>query len=153
MRKPAKNLESKSQHRRWIARENPKVRSATMRNVRAKGNRSTEWRLRASLASRSISGWTVQGQKLPGRPDFVFLNSKIVVFVDGCFWHGCKQCYRRPKTSRQYWDQKLFRNMRRAKYVNHELMKDGWNVLRIWEHELRDLDFVIRKIRREIGSA
>lgn len=58
------------------------------------------------------------------------------MFVDGCFWHGCPRCYARPKSNRKFWDTKIAANRARDRKVNRTLRRDGWNVLRIWEHEL-----------------
>jgi DNA mismatch endonuclease (patch repair protein) len=66
----------------------------------------------------------------------VFRRQRVVVFVDGCFWHGCPQCYRRPATHRGYWDAKVRLNKRRDRLVRHALRRAGWRVLRVWEHEL-----------------
>jgi DNA mismatch endonuclease (patch repair protein) len=73
---------------------------------------------------------------LPGRPDFVFRRQHVCVFVDGCFWHGCPRCYRRPSSNRKYWDEKVKRNRARDRRVNQELRRRGWRVLRFWEHDL-----------------
>jgi len=85
---------------------------------------------------------------LPGKPDFVFPSSKLVVFVDGCFWHGCPNCYRRPRSNREYWDGKAKRNRARDREVNRALSSMGWRVMRFWEHEvLGDLPDVCGRVR------
>ena len=86
------------------------TRSAIMSKVRSKGNRSTERRLSAALAKAAISGWRVCSDDIHGKPDFFFPEIRLAVFVDGCFWHGCPKCYRRPKSKTEYWDKKLKRN-------------------------------------------
>lgn len=111
-------------------------RSEVMRQVRSHGNRSTELRLIEVFRSNGITGWR-RHQKLPGKPDFVFRTVKICLFVDGCFWHGCPKCYRRPSSSQEYWDAKVRRNKARDREVSRELKQCGWRVLRVWEHELR----------------
>ena len=111
-------------------------RSKVMGLVRSKGNRSTELRLIAIFRELGISGWR-RNQDLPGKPDFVFRARKLCVFVDGCFWHGCPKCYRRPASNQDYWDSKVQRNKARDGDVNRELRARGWRVLRIWEHQLR----------------
>lgn len=75
---------------------------------------------------------------LIGRPDFVFPKQKVVVFVDGCFWHACPRCGHTPKSNQRYWSPKLLRNRNRDKTVSRQLRRNGWNVLRLWEHEIRD---------------
>jgi DNA mismatch endonuclease, patch repair protein len=74
--------------------------------------------------------------KLPGSPDLVFLRARLVVFIDGCFWHGCPEHYRRPPTNVDFWRQKVERNMARDRRVDQELAELGWAVLRVWEHEI-----------------
>ena len=111
-------------------------RSEIMAAVRSSGNRSTETKLRAMLAGAGVRSWKMKSDQLPGSPDFVFPGKRIALFVDGCFWHGCPQCYRRPKSSRKYWDAKVLRNMARDKRVSRELKKLGWQHVRIWEHEV-----------------
>lgn len=69
------------------------------------------------------------------RPDLVFKRARVVVFVDGCFWHGCPDHCRRPGSNVDYWNAKIERN--RARDASHELaLRDaGWTVVRVWEHE------------------
>ena len=123
-----------------------KTRSWVMSRVRSNRNRSTEWRLRAALVRAGIRGWTLSGAGLPGNPDFVFPKRRVVVFVDGCFWHGCRRCDRTPSSNVDYWTAKIERNRRRDRRVAAELRRGGWKVVRVWEHELRSLDKVVKKI-------
>lgn len=111
-------------------------RSEVMGLVRSKGNKSTELRLIAIFRELGISAWR-RNQDLPGKPDFVFRALKLCIFVDGCFWHGCPKCYRRPASNQEYWDIKVQRNKTRDREINRELRARGWRVLRIWEHQLR----------------
>jgi len=113
------------------------IRSKTMAAVRSAGNRSTEGALRARLVRAGIRGWRLNGNELPGCPDFVFGKCKLAVFVDGCFWHGCPKCGRLPSSNTQYWVAKVGRNKTRDKRVSAELRREGWHVVRIWEHQLR----------------
>jgi DNA mismatch endonuclease (patch repair protein) len=69
------------------------------------------------------------------KADIVFTRSRIAVFVDGCFWHGCPEHGNTPKANTGYWGPKLARNKQRDKRVSNELRADGWSVIRIWEHE------------------
>jgi DNA mismatch endonuclease (patch repair protein) len=109
------------------------IRSANMRAVKSSGNRTTEWRLRSLLARHGIRGWRIGSTNLAGTPDFVFSNEKLVVFIDGCFWHGCALCGHTPKTNSQYWIAKIERNQRRDKRVSASLRRQGFSVLRIRE--------------------
>jgi DNA mismatch endonuclease (patch repair protein) len=76
--------------------------------------------------------------KLPGRPDFVFAQAKIAVFIDGCFWHSCPKHSVMPRTNRDFWKNKLHQNTERDQRVNRELRKLGWTVIRYWEHSVKD---------------
>ena len=73
---------------------------------------------------------------LVGNPD-VFIQPNVVVFVNGCFWHGCPEHYKPPRTNRVFWRSKISRNMVRQREVVHWLERNGWRVRIVWEHELR----------------
>lgn len=89
--------------------------------------------------------------KLPGRPDIVFPGRKVVVFVDGCFWHMCPSHFTMPKKNRTFWEAKLKRNVARDHEVNNALDKQGWKVIRVWEHEIRDdLDCCVASVERAL---
>lgn len=115
----------------------PQTRSRIMRAVRGKGAKSTERRLRAALMNAGLKGWRLNPGNIIGRPDFAFEKKKIAIFVDGCFWHGCPQCYRRPHSSQQYWDEKVAKNMKRDRRIRQKLKQQGWAVLRFWEHKIQ----------------
>ena len=117
--------------------------------VRGRGNKSTEIRLALILRKMKASGWR-RHLPLPGRPDFAFLKSRIVIFVDGCFWHGCPKCYRRPKSNISFWQRKVAQNMRRDRSVGRQLRIDGWKVVRIWEHELGRENRVVSRLKRHL---
>ena len=108
-----------------------------MAAVKGTGSKSTEWRLRAALMRAGLSGWKMNVRDVLGKPDFLFREHKVLVFVDGCFWHGCPKHYRRPSTSQTYWDAKVARNMARDKRNRAQLKREGWRVLRFWEHEVK----------------
>jgi DNA mismatch endonuclease (patch repair protein) len=122
-----------------------------MSRVHSRGNRATELRLIALLRVHHITGWR-RGASLPGKPDFIFRAAKLAVFVDGCFWHGCRRHGRMPKTRVAFWKAKLARNTRRDREVGRALREYGWQVLRIWEHELarKDEARLARRIRRAL---
>lgn len=75
---------------------------------------------------------------LPGMPrrrgDVVFTRARLVVFVDGCFWHDCPDHGTRPATRTEWWVEKLARNVRRDRDTDSRLAVTGWSVLRFWEH-------------------
>lgn len=120
-------------------------RSRIMSRIRSRGNAATELRLIELFRAHKVTGWR-RNQKLFGKPDFVFHAKRIVVFVDGCFWHGCPRCYRRPLSNRKYWDTKVLRNRERDRRVKKALQKLGWRVARIWAHELKKPDRCLRKL-------
>lgn len=69
------------------------------------------------------------------RPDIVFTRRRLAVFIDGCFWHGCEAHSTTPRTNTIYWTSKLSRNLARDRRNDAALRAEGWQVLRIWEHE------------------
>jgi DNA mismatch endonuclease (patch repair protein) len=89
---------------------------------------------------------------MAGMPDFAFQKPRLVVFVDGCFWHGCPTHYREPKSNKQYWKEKIARNCESDRVVSRELRTRGWKVLRIWEHDLRNEAQIVRRIRAKLSA-
>lgn len=86
---------------------------------------------------------------LPGTPDFVFREEGLVVFVDGCFWHGCPRCYREPRSNVEFWRGKVGGNRRRDARQRRALNRAGWSVVRVWECSLReDPEGVLRRVAR-----
>lgn len=130
----------------------PAQRSAIMARVRSSGNQSTELRLIALMRRAGIHGWR-RNYPLPGRPDFVFPALRLAVFVDGCFWHGCPRCYRRPHSRRAYWDAKVQNNRRRDARLRQALRRRGWHVMRVWEHEFADEDRLTARLARIIARS
>lgn len=114
-----------------------------MAQVKSGGNNSTEQTLLAVFRSQGIVGWR-RGSRLPGNPDFVFRGKKVAVFVDGCFWHGHRTKCRLPKTNRLYWAQKIERNVKRDRLVSKTLRQMGWNVIRVWEHKVKQQETLAR---------
>lgn len=114
------------------------TRSRVMSRNRSRGTKSTEVKLRALLSGSGISGWRL-GHKsdVIGRPDFIFENQHVAIFVDGCFWHGCHRCRSIPSTNKEFWTTKIGKNQTRDRRVCRSLRENGWSVVRIWEHELR----------------
>ena len=88
----------------------PLKRSKTMSAIKSKGNKTTEITFRMALVRASIRGWKLHPKGLPGNPDFIFPARKTVVFLDGCFWHGCPKCGHIPKTNIGYWRTKIQMN-------------------------------------------
>src|SRR5437867_2323459 len=124
----------------------PAQRSLNMSRIRSRGNASTEERLILLLREEHLTGWR-RGSKLPGRPDIVFPESRLAIFVDGCFWHGCPKCSMRAKSHVPYWSLKIAGNKQRDVFVNAELRRRSWCVLRIWEHSLRNQTLVLHRLQ------
>ena len=88
--------------------------------------------------------------KMFGNPDFVITRKKIVIFCDGDFWHGHKY-HDKKRPAKKFWKDKIERNMRRDLIVSRKLRRDGWSVLRFWEHDIeKNPEKCIRKISRKI---
>jgi DNA mismatch endonuclease (patch repair protein) len=82
-----------------------------------------------------------------GKPDLILKKYKTVIFIDSCFWHGCGKHCRLPATHKKYWIEKIERNKKRDKKVKRYYKKIGWNILRVWEHDiLKNFDKAITKI-------
>jgi len=74
---------------------------------------------------------------MPGKPDFVLKKIKTVIFIDSCFWHGCRYHCKLPKTNREFWKRKILKNKNRDKKVNKMYKQTEWNVFRVWEHVIK----------------
>lgn len=100
--------------------------------------------VRKYLFSRGLR-YRVNDKRLPGSPDIVLKKYKTVVFVDGCFWHGHKDCkyFRLPKSNADFWRHKIAMNIARDYVNNVDLNLAGWKVIRIWECEIKT------KVKRE----
>lgn len=94
------------------------------RNLHARG-------LRYRVDARPLSN-------LRCKADIVFRRSRIAVFLDGCFWHGCDEHFRAPKTNAEYWAAKIARNRERDRRNTLLLQEAGWTVLRFWGHKAVD---------------
>lgn len=91
---------------------------------------------------------------LTGKPDIAIKKYKIVIFIDSCFWHKCPIHYKAPATNTEFWNNKTTGNMMRDEEVNKIYQNMGWNILRIWEHEIKDgFEVTIDKIINFINAA
>lgn len=125
-------------------------RSEVVSRIRGRGNKDTEIALARLLRSTGITGWR-RRQPLFGRPDFIFRELRIALFVDGCFWHGCPKHSNMPASNRAFWKKKLTGDQARDRLVTRTLRKAGWCVIRIWEHELRNPVRVLARIRKALS--
>lgn len=122
-----------------------KKRSQVMSLIRSHGNKNTELRMIRIFRENHITGWR-RRQKVFGNPDFVFYKQRIALFVDGCFWHGCPKCNLKPSTNEEFWIAKICKNRSRDKHVNIVLKKKNWNVVRFWEHNLKNANKVLARL-------
>lgn len=122
-------------------------RSALMSKIRSSGNKTTELALIKIFQVYGITGWR-RNSSLVGKPDFVFKVTKVAVFVDGCFWHGCKACSHPMRSNAEYWEAKILRNRRRDRKVSRLLRDKGWTVIRVWEHSLKQPEKVANRVLR-----
>lgn len=105
-----------------------------------------ELRLRSLLHSRGLR-FRVNHRPLPGwrrTADVVFTRSKVAVFVDGCFWHGCPTHHRPSATNAVFWREKIEANRARDSETSRLLVEAGWRVIRLWEHE--DLESAAERV-------
>ena len=128
----------------------PEIRSRIMASVRGK-NTEPEMAVRRTLW-RSGLRYRIHDRTVPGTPDVSSKRRKFAIFVDGCFWHGCPECYREPKTNAAFWRAKVLRNKARREKVRELLERQGFGVAEIWEHETGDPDAVLKNIKRQLGS-
>jgi DNA mismatch endonuclease (patch repair protein) len=126
-----------------------------MAAVRGRDTRP-EVALRQVLHARGLR-YRVHPRDVPGRPDLVNRRRKVAVFVDGDFWHGNPDEWRRrgydsmeaqfPASKRDHWTTKLKRNVERDAEVNAALRQQGWRVVRVWESDLQtDIGAAVERI-------
>jgi DNA mismatch endonuclease, patch repair protein len=128
-------------------------RSEVMSRIRGRGNKKTELLLVRLFRVEGITGWR-RHSALIGRPDFAFCKHRLVVFVDGCFWHCCPKHATAPKNNADFWRKKLDGNVARDRMVNRTLRKAGWRIVRIWEHDLpKRGDYWARRIGRLLSES
>lgn len=159
-------------------------RSEVMSKIKGKGNKTTElalielmradhiigWRRQRPILLKVVAGRSKSSSEMEKRvesiqhhqtnkkarvvPDFVFPKLHMAIFVDGCFWHGCPAHSSLPKTRPEFWAEKIAANKRRDKYVTFILKKQGWKVLRIWEHSLthNNMPMLSRRLRKALSS-
>ena len=127
------------------------TRSQNMSRIRAR-NTKPEILVRKELWARGVR-YRTDFRTPGGRADIAIPARQFAVFVDGCFWHGCPEHYVRPKSSKDFWDKKLKENLERDTRGMLRLLAEGWTVVRLWEHEIREAPQVaIEKTVLALGS-
>lgn len=127
-----------------------KQRSYCMSQIRGK-NTKPEVILRKALWSAGLR-YRIKN-KLPGKPDLVYPTLKVAIFIDGCFWHRCPIHFQAPKSRASFWEKKIQGNVARDQRNNELLQSDGWLVVRVWEHEIKEsLTDTVRNISEILSS-
>ena len=129
-------------------RVSAETRSRIMSRIRSKDTKP-ELAVRRILW-RSGLRYRIHDRTVPGTPDISNKRRRFVVFVDGCFWHGCPECYREPKTNPAFWREKIRRNVRRREKVKTDLERQGFRVAEIWEHDITDPEAAFNNIIRQL---
>lgn len=125
-------------------------RSEIMSRIKSK-NTGPELKVAAALDAAGIR-YDMHGS-LIGKPDFVFPQMGIILFVDGEFWHGHTLTDAKRQTLSEFWVKKLERNMERDKEVNMELKRIGWHVIRVTDREVnKTVSAVISRVKRANGQ-
>ena len=131
-----------------------KKRSDVMSRVKSKNTRP-EILVRHFLHSQGFR-YSLHDKTLPGKPDIKLTKYKTVIFENGCFWHGhSNKCgYLMPKTNAEFWDSKIKNNVERDKLHLKKLHDDRWNVITVWECELKRsrLDATLQKLVEKIKN-
>ncbi len=116
------------------------VSLATRKSMQGNKRRDTkpEIKVRQMLRAMGFTGYRCDWKKAPGRPDVAFVGRKKAIFVMGCFWHRCPACNLSvPKKNIEYWEEKFARNRERDERNLAALAEQGWDVLVLWEHQLK----------------
>lgn len=123
---------------------------AAIRSSGTKPEERLEVLLKSAYPRRKL---VAHPQGLEGKPDFFIPSLKLVLFADGCYWHGCSRHGRVPEDNRTYWENKFARNKRRDRAVTRLLRSQGYIVLRLWDHDLRgDAGSARSKLKRVVKN-
>lgn len=132
------------------AASSPAVR-LRMRRQRSRDT-GPELALRAALRRRGVTGYRLHWEVLPRRrADLAWPGRRVAVFVDGCFWHGCPAHSRGTRANAAWWAAKVTRNAARDLDTTERLSRQGWTVLRVWEHA--DPEAAAREVARAVRAA
>lgn len=124
-----------------------KIRSYNMSMIKGK-NTKPEMLIRSFLHSKGFR-YRIHDKHVYGKPDLVLKKHKAVVFINGCFWHAHDNCrfFVIPKTRQEWWTNKLLNNRTRDLQITERLKSEGWNVITIWECEIKaDLNNIGNKL-------
>ncbi len=129
-----------------------KTRSKIMSKIKGKHS-LPERLLRQALWAKNVR-FRLHSKHLPGKPDLVIDKYKLVVFVDGDFWHGYQWNENKPKSNQAFWIPKIERNRQRDQFVNQSLTEMGYTVMRFWENEVKqNLNACVNQVMLYIEAA
>ena len=127
-----------------------KKRSQIMTMIKSKN--TVPERLMAKSLKQLKIGKFRRGDRIFGRPDFIFPESKVAIFVDGRFWHGYGYSKSKQKLT-PFWRSKIGDNIKRDKVVNNRLKREGWKVLRFWDYEVKGSpEICLREIEKAVEA-
>lgn len=122
--------------------------------IKGKGTKPEEFVLKY-LFSQGFR-YRKNDKRLPGTPDIVLPKYKTVIFVNGCFWHGHEGCkyFVWPKNNAEFWKNKIESNISRDRKKTKALEEQGWNVIMVWECELKKvfIDETLKKIKEKLSE-
>lgn len=122
-----------------------KKRSEIMSKIRS-AETGIEDKFRKGLWKKGLR-YRKNVKNMIGKPDIYFSRKKVVVFLDSCFWHGCKFHCRMPKSNVEYWTKKIERNKKRDKEVTSYYKKNDFVIFRFWEHEIKEnYDYILNEV-------
>ncbi len=132
--------------------ESPELRRRIMQAVKNK-NTAPELTVRR-IAHQMGYRFRLHPKDLPGKPDLVFPRMHKALFIHGCFWHGhdCQRGQRVPKTNTDYWVRKVTKNRTHDATVKEQLRAKGWDLLVLWECELRDAPALSSRLTNFLAS-
>ena len=126
------------------------TRSRIMSRIRSKETK-LEILFRKELYRQGIRGYRLY-RKMLGNPDIAFIKRKIAIFIDGDFWHGHNWKVKGKVPPKVYWQAKIKGNMERDKRITLQLRKGGWQVIRLWEHDVKEsLQKCINKVKKSLS--
>jgi len=132
----------------------PEQRRFNMQQIKSK-NTKPEVLLRKILFSKGYR-YRINSKNLPGKPDIVLKKYNTIIFVNGCFWHGHENCtyFVIPKTNTDFWINKINANKNRDQNNFKSLLKLGWNIITIWECELKkdNIEKTVNKLIEELQN-
>lgn len=129
----------------------PPTSTLTTKVMRSNRGRNTgpEVAFRKALRAEGVRGYRLHWKKVPGRPDIAFPGLKLAIFVFGCYWHRCQRCeLPLPKSNTSFWSRKFDLNKERDRRKRMELGALGWEVVEVWECEIKDSpDSCVSRVR------